>query len=74
MYLEYFSQETTYEHEATTISMDYLLQGSLDSAYKGTIKTQTKSSNGTRETSMTIDARWIGPCKPGQKPGDVITP
>jgi hypothetical protein len=60
--------------DETTISMDYLLQGSLDSAYKGTIKTQSKSSNGTRETSMTLDARWLGPCKPGQKPGDVITP
>ena len=42
--------------------------------YKGTIKTQTKSSNGTSETSMTLDALWLGPCKPGQKPGDVITP
>ena len=61
-------------NEATTISLDYLLQGSFDSAYKGTIKTQTKSSNGTSETSMTLDARWLGPCKPGQKPGDVITP
>jgi len=61
-------------NEATTISLDYLLQGSFDSAYKGTIKTQTKSSNGTSESSMTLDARWLGPCKPGQKPGDVITP
>jgi hypothetical protein len=61
-------------NEATTISIDYLLQGSFDSAYKGIIKTQTKSSNGTSETSMTLDARWLGPCKPGQKPGDVITP
>ena len=61
-------------NEATTVSLDYFLQGSFDSAYKGTIKTQTKSSNGTSESSMTLDARWLGPCKPGQKPGDVITP
>lgn len=60
--------------EETIISVDYLLQGSLDSAYKGTIKTQTKSSDGTSEHSMAFDARWLGPCKPGQKPGDVITP
>jgi hypothetical protein len=60
--------------ETTTISMDYLLQGSFDSAYKGTVNTQTKSSDGTRKSSMTINARWLGPCKPGQKPGDVITP
>ena len=60
--------------EDTIISADYLLQGSLDSAYKGTIKSQTKSSDGTSEHSMAFDARWLGPCKPGQKPGDVITP
>ena len=23
---------------------------------------------------MTQEARWLGPCKPGQKPGDVIMP
>jgi hypothetical protein len=60
--------------ETTTISLDYLLQGSFDSAYKGTIKTQNKSSNGTSESSMTLEARWLGPCKTGQKPGDVIVP
>ncbi len=60
--------------ETTTISMVYMLQGSFDSAYKGTVKTQTKSSSGTSETSMTLDARWLGPCKPGQKPGEAIMP
>ena len=50
--------------ETTTISIDYFLQGSFDSAYKGTIKTQNKSSNGTSENSMTLEARWLGPCKP----------
>jgi hypothetical protein len=24
--------------------------------------------------SMVIEARWLGPCEPGQKPGDVIMP
>ena len=28
--------------------------------------------NGMRQSVMRIDARWLGPCKPGQKPGDVI--
>ena len=59
--------------ETTTLSIDYSLEGSFDSAYKGTVKSQTKSSNGTSETSITLDARWLGPCKPGQKPGDIIT-
>jgi hypothetical protein len=50
--------------EATTVSIDYFLQGSFDSAFKGIIKTQNKSPNGTSENSMTLDARWLGPCKP----------
>jgi hypothetical protein len=51
-------------NEATTISIDYLLQGSFESAYKGIVKTQTKSSNGTNESSVTLEARWLGPCTP----------
>lgn len=57
--------------ETTTISIDYLLEGSFDSAYTATVKSKTTSSDGTSETSMTMDARWLGPCKPGQKPGAV---
>jgi hypothetical protein len=60
--------------EATTVSIEYLLQGSFDSVYKGTVKTQNKSSHGMSETSMNLDARWLGACKPGQKPGEVISP
>lgn len=29
---------------------------------------------GMSEVTMTMNARWIGPCKPGQKPGDVDIP
>jgi hypothetical protein len=58
--------------ESLTVYMDYLLQGSLDSAYKGTVKTRT--SQGTGSSTITMDAKWLGPCKPGQKPGDVISP
>ncbi len=50
-------------------------EGSFDSAYKGTIKTQYNPPlNGMSELTMTQEARWLGPCKPGQKPGDVIMP
>jgi hypothetical protein len=27
---------------------------------------------GRKEMRQTIEARWLGPCKPGQKPGDVF--
>ena len=29
---------------------------------------------GMSESNMTQEARWLGPCKAGQKPGDVIMP
>jgi hypothetical protein len=25
------------------------------------------------EAKSTIDGKWVGPCKPGQKPGDIVT-
>ena len=27
---------------------------------------------GMKEMTQKIDARWVGACKPGQKPGDVV--
>ena len=50
--------------DSMTVIMDYLLQGSLDSAYKGTVTTQTKSAKGTSSSTITLDAKWIGSCKP----------
>lgn len=50
--------------------------GSFDSAY--TVKTHSKHEGTSpipgmpAETDMTIEAKWIGACKPDQKPGDMI--
>ena len=30
--------------------------------------------HGMSQSNMTLDARWLGACKAGQKPGDVIMP
>ena len=60
--------------EETTSITDYSLQGSFDSAYTGVVNLQMKSPEGTRTTTITLSARWLGPCKPGQKPGEAITP
>lgn len=61
----------------TTTTSHAVVTGSFDSAY-------TVSVNSTREggrpasgmpitaaTSMTIEAKWLGPCTAGQRPGDV---
>ena len=28
----------------------------------------------TRDTTMTLEAKWLGACKPDQKPGDIVMP
>ena len=49
--------------------------GDFNSAY--TIKMTTHSDRGVagiRDTTMTIEAKWLGACKPDQKPGDIVMP
>ena len=61
--------------EGTTATTDGVFEGSFDTAYKGTMKTRfNPPMHGMSESNMTQEARWIGPCKPGQKPGDVVMP
>jgi len=41
--------------------------------YRGEIRTTyTPPLQGMASSTMTMEARWAGACKPGQKPGDVI--
>ena len=53
-----------------------VVTGSFDSAY--TVNVKSKREGGPAvpgmpaETSMTIEAKWMGPCKADQKPGDMI--
>lgn len=61
--------------EGTTVTTDGVFEGAFDSGYKGTLKSRfNPPMHGMSESSMTQEARWLGPCKPGQKPGDVIMP
>ncbi len=63
--------------EATTTS-HAVITGSFDSAY--TMKVASTRAGGPQlpgmapgaETHMMIEAKWLGPCAAGQKPGDVI--
>ncbi len=65
-----FSDATTTSHAVVT--------GSFDSAYTVNV---TSTREGGRPlpgqvpgaaTHMTIDAKWLGPCAVGQRPGDII--
>jgi len=46
-----------------------------DSAYKTVVSaTYDPPFMGHSHTKMTINARNVGPCKPGQRPGDLVLP
>lgn len=50
--------------------------GDFNSAY--TVQVTSKVSGAPasvpQETTMTVEAKWLGPCKPDQKPGDIVMP
>lgn len=61
--------------DGSTATTDGVFEGSFSSSYNGTLKTRFNPPlEGMSETTMTQKARWLGPCKAGQKPGDIITP
>lgn len=61
--------------DGTTATTDGVFVGAFDSSYKSDMKIRySPPLHGMSEASMSQEARWLGPCKPGQKPGDVIMP
>jgi Protein of unknown function (DUF3617) len=52
------------------------ISGDFNSAY--TVKTTVHTDHGPaalpHDTATTIEAKWLGDCKPGQKPGDIVMP
>lgn len=53
------------------------ITGDFNSAY--TVKTSSHAQGGVagtagRDTTMTLEAKWLGTCKPDQKPGDIVMP
>ena len=62
------------KEEDSTVTSRGTFSGNFDSAYKGSFKvTYNPPVEGMRETTMQTEGRWLGPCKPGQKPGDINT-
>src|SRR5712671_1250684 len=48
-----------------------VITGSFDSAYTMTVTSESDALPGGKMT-MTIAAKWLGPCTADQKPGDMI--
>jgi hypothetical protein len=59
----------------TSVTSDAVFTGKFDSAYRGQIKVRYDPPvQGRSQAEITQEAKWIGSCKPGQKPGDIIMP
>jgi len=52
------------------------ISGDFNAAY--TVKTTSHREGGPaampRDSTMAIEAKWLGACKPDQKPGDIVMP
>ena len=67
--------ETVCNVQGSTAWTRSVISGRLDSAYKVESKsTYEPPLHGMHETATVIDAKWLGPCAPGQRAGDVLMP
>jgi len=57
-----------------TITTHIDISGDYDSAYQAHIiaRTQDESPDDPPSSDLTLDAKYLGPCKSGQAPGDII--
>lgn len=59
--------------DKVTATTDAVFTGSFESGYRSEMRTTyNPPMMGRKESRMTIEAKWLGPCKAGQKPGDVM--
>jgi hypothetical protein len=67
--------ESVCKLNGSTAKTRAVFTGRFDSAYKADVKsTYEPPMQGMREASTVIEGKWLGPCNPGQKPGDVSIP
>jgi hypothetical protein len=61
--------------QGTTVTTHTVITGNFETNYKAEVKsTYNPPVNGMRESSSTVEGRFLGACLAGQKPGDVIMP
>ena len=59
----------------TTATTKAVFTGDFMTTYRGEIHSSyNPPMHGMKESNQIIDAKWLGPCKAGQKPGDVMMP
>ena len=59
-----------------TVTSHAEITGDFNSAYtvKSTSHSDRAVGNAPRDTTTTIEAKWLGACKADQKPGDIMMP
>jgi len=61
--------------DGTTATTDAVITGDFDSTYRNDMQIRyNPPQHGMSEMKMTQEARWLSPCKPSQKPGDIMMP
>lgn len=61
--------------EHATATTDAVMTGNFDTGYRNEMKMRYEPPlHGMSDVRLIQDARWLGPCKPNQKPGEVILP
>ena len=62
--------ESVCKMSGTTATTTGVFTGQFDSSYKADIKsTYEPPLHGMKQSAATMEAKWLGACKPGQKPG-----
>lgn len=77
-----FTIDSTCTVAGATATSHAEIVGDFNSAYSVNVTTtiegksaEDKSAQGKgRSNHMTVEAKWLGPCKAGQSPGDIIMP
>jgi hypothetical protein len=70
-----FRVHSVCKFENTVATMDGKFTGSFDKAYRSEMHiSYSPPLHGLGSTDMVMDAKWLGPCKPGQKAGDIVMP
>ena len=64
--------DTVCAFQGTTVTTHAVFTGSFDSGYHADMhSTYSPPLMGMQDVQQTLDAKWLGPCKPGQRPGDI---
>lgn len=65
---------TVCEVHDNPVRAQVVLRGDLQSAYTGTFEVKFLATPQNDTGRVAFEGRWLGACKPGQRPGDMVLP